>query len=100
MAGPGEQEQERVAAELQEAAALAVRDREQLGEAAPDGVGELLGADLPALGQPLRELREARDVDERHGSLDFLIRPVGVVGDPVDDEPGQVGPRIETWDPV
>ena len=85
--GPGEQQQERVAAELQEAPALGVRDREQLGEAAPDAVGEVLGTDLSALGQPLREIREARDVDERDGSLDLLIRPVDVVGDPVDDEP-------------
>ena len=66
----GEQEQQRVAAELQETAARRVRDLEQLLEARVDRVGDFFRADLAVPSQPLRHLREARDVGEDHRAVD------------------------------
>ena len=48
---PGEQQEQGVAAELQETASGVVRDLQERNEALPDGGGELLGSDLPVLGE-------------------------------------------------
>ena len=65
-----EEEQQRVAAELQESAALRIGDLEQRREARPDGVGELLRALRSDLGEALGQPREARDVDVHHRPVD------------------------------
>src|SRR3954451_10458 len=71
-----EQEQQRVAAELDQAAIVGVRDRQQIRETRLDRVGDLLGP-LPAdLRELLGELREPRDIDEDDGAVD---RPPQVV---------------------
>ena len=44
----GEEEQQRVAAELDQAAAVPVRDSEEPGEDGAEDVGDLFGPDLPA----------------------------------------------------
>ena len=58
----GEQQQERVAAELEHVAAMALRDLDQLGEDARDRRDELLGSLSAASGELLRQRREACDV--------------------------------------
>ena len=65
-----EQQQQGVAAELQQAAARRVCNGQQLLEARIDRVGDLFGADLAVPGEPLRHLREARDVGEHHRAVD------------------------------
>jgi hypothetical protein len=87
----GEEEQQRVAAELQEAATGLVRDLEQGLEAGPDGVGDLLGADLAVPGQALGHLGEAGDVDEEERAVDGLGQVIGRGGRPVQGQPGDVG---------
>ena len=91
MSGPGEQEQERVAAELQEAAAGSVRDLEQRLEAGADRVGDLLGADLAVAGEPLGHLGEPGDVDEEERPVDDLLGLLGGEERPVDGQAGDVG---------
>ena len=68
--GAGEEEEQRVAAELQQAAAGLVRDLEQRLEAGADRVGHLFGADLAVAGEPLGHLGEAGDVDEEQRAVD------------------------------
>jgi hypothetical protein len=91
VARAGEEQEECVAAELQEPAAGPVRDLQQRLEAGPDRVGDLLGTDLAVPGEALGHLREAGDVDEQQGALDRAGGLVGVGVGPVDGEPGDVG---------
>ena len=70
VAGPVEEQQQRVAAELQQAAVVAVGLGEQLGERGAEHVDELLGPLAAALGEALGELREARDVGEEQRPVD------------------------------
>ena len=70
VAGPVEEQQQRVAAELQQAAVVAVGLREQLGEGRAEHVDELLGALAAALGEALGELREAGDVGEEQRAVE------------------------------
>ena len=93
MPGPGEPEQEGVAAELQQAAVLAVGDREQLGEDGPEHLGDLLGAHLAVAGQALGHLREPGDVDEDHRSFEGPEGQVRLFGEPADQQPGGVRPQ-------
>ena len=87
----GEEQQERVAAELQDVAAVAVRDGDETLEDAADQQDELLGAHAALRLEPLGEAREAGDVgrDERAGH-DCEVR-VGALALPVKNEPREVG---------
>ena len=91
VAGAGEEEEQRVAAELQEAAAGLVRDLEQRLEAGADRVGHLFGADLAVAGQALGHLGEARRCRRRAASRrrPGAVRSGAEVG-PVDGQPGDV----------
>ena len=89
--GAGEEEEQGVAAELQEAAGEPVRGGEHLGEAGADDVGELLGADPAPFREPLRECGEPGDVHEDQRAVELAPRPLGIVQDPVDRDARQVG---------
>ena len=101
-----EEQQQRVAAELEQAATVRVGDGEQLGEAGLDRLGDLFGALLPLAGQLLGQFREAGDVDEHDAALE---RPRGLVRrmreltheDPGDVRSERVNPdlrdRIQTY---
>ena len=90
---PGEEQQQRVAAELDQTAAVLIGRGEQLAEHESDDVGDLLGSHPAEPGQPLRHLREARDVDEHHRAVDGLHAQVGLLDDPLDGEPRQERPQ-------
>ena len=86
-----EVEEERVAAELEQPAAVGDRQVEQRDEAVADGGRQLLRTHLAVLGEAFRQLGETGDVDEHDGAR---FHPVALrlpVGDPLDAEPGQVG---------
>ena len=95
--GPGlvglarEQEQQGVAAELEEASPVGHGDVQQGHEAGPDGGCQLFGAHLPVLGQTFGEFGEAGDVDEGHRAQDLPRPHLGRVVEPVDGQPGKVG---------
>ncbi len=74
-----EPEEERVAAELEQAAAVFVGDGEHRLEHLSDHVGDLLGALAPLLREQLGQLRESRDVDERGRAVDLPCADVGIV---------------------
>ncbi len=93
MVDPGEQEEQRVAPELEEAAPGVVHDREESDEAIADRGGQLLGTDLSVLGESFGQLGESRDVDEGDGPLDDPMAQIRALLHPVDDEPWQVGPE-------
>ena len=71
-----EQEQERVAAPLEEPGAPVVRVVEQRDEHAVERVAHQLGADLALPRETLRERGEARDVDEGHRPFDLAVEIV------------------------
>jgi hypothetical protein len=81
-----EQEQDGVAAPLDDARSVVVRDREQLGERLVEDVVHLLGADLALLRQPLRQAREAGDVDEGERAVDLPVAEIGCNSHPFDGE--------------
>ena len=70
-----EEQKQRVPAELEHVAAVALGDVDQPRVAAADQHDELLGAELAPLGEPLRERGEARDVepDERRVELAAVL---------------------------
>ena len=67
----GVEEEERVPAELEKAAAVGVRDLEQRRERRVHDVRDLLGAWLPERRELLRHRGEPRDVDEGQRALDL-----------------------------
>ena len=87
----GEQEQQGVAAELQETAVLLVCHAEEVGEAPGDRVGHLLGADPAELRELLGELRESGDVREHEGPVDRVVAHTPVLRQPLEREAGKVG---------
>ena len=101
-----EEQQQRVAAELEQAATVRVGHGEQLGEAGLDRLGDLFGALFALAGQLLGQFREAGDVDEHDAALE---RPRGLVRrmrelaheDPGDVRSERVNPdlrdRIQTY---
>ena len=88
VAGPGEHRQHRVAAELEDLAALGADRRAHRDEHGGDRVGQRLGADPAPAREALAERREARDVAEDVGGLELAPGPVGL-----GVEPDQVGRR-------
>ena len=87
----GEEDQQRIPAELEQATAVRVGDGQEVHETGADGLAELFGAHLAVRGQALGELGEPRDVDEDHRPRDLAVQCLGGVGDPVDDQARQVG---------
>ncbi len=85
----GEEDEERVAAELQEHAAFGVRDGEQFGEARADDVGELFGTDPALACESLRQAGEAGDVDEDRGRVDLAPPAFGLVREPLVHQAGK-----------
>ena len=85
-----EQEQHRVAAELQQRAAPAIGLGQQRREAGVDRVDQLLGAFLPAPGQPLGQAGEARHVREDHRALNGLGQYVDRARQAGEHRPGHV----------
>ena len=66
----GEQQQERVAAELEDVAPVPLGDADQVVEDRGDPLDELLGACLAVDGEALRERGEPRDVDRDERAVD------------------------------
>ena len=64
-----EEQEQRVAAELDEIATLAASDTQEGVESGVQDESELLGARPSELGEPFRQLGEARDVGEHEGAL-------------------------------
>ena len=82
-----------VAAELDQAAPVRVRDREQVRETSLDRLRDLLSAFLALLGEALRQLGEPRDVDEHDGAVDGPRASLGVLGELAQQQPRHVGGR-------
>src|SRR5206468_649965 len=89
--GPGEEQQQRVSAELQKSATVLVRDGKQPSEGRVQDLGDFLGTDLALLGQALGQLGEPRDVDENEGALDRAGRRVRRFSLPVGKQTRNVG---------
>ncbi len=81
-----EQDEQRVAAELEEHPAFGVRNGQKLRETRADDVGELLRTDPAPLGQLLRQAREPRDVDEHRRRVELTPPASGLVGEPLVDQ--------------
>ena len=88
--GPVEEQQQGVAAPLEQAGAVVVGLVEQRHEDAVERVPHQLRADLAAAREALGQRGEARDVDEHHRALDLPMQVVGCLPQPVDDEPRHV----------
>ncbi len=89
----GEEEHERVATELHEAAAVLVRHDEEPREDRPQDVRDLLGAHLAVARQSLGHLREPRDVDEDDRALELAHGGAGRLVQPGDQQARQVRPQ-------
>ena len=88
-----EEQEHGVAAPLDHPGAELVCAREALGETLVEDLVHLLGPDLASAGEPLRQVGEARDVDERERALDPPVDALGRLSDPLDDETRDV--RLE-----
>ena len=84
-----EQQQHRVAAELQQRSAAPVRLGQQRREAGVDHVDELLGPLLAPAREPLGQPSESRDVGEHHRARDRLGEVVDRPGQTSEQRPGQ-----------
>ena len=82
-----EEDQQRVAAELQQAAAMPVGDVEQRGERRVHHVRHLLGACASERRELLGHRGETGDVDERERAVTLDPQPLGMVGEPLDRQP-------------
>ena len=85
-----EQQEQGVAAPLEEAGAPVVGLVEERAEHAVERVAHQLGADLALPGEPLGQRGEARDVDEDERCLELLVAGVRRRAQPVDDQPRHV----------
>ena len=81
---PVEEEQERVAAELDQSTAEVVGHIEQTGESRVHHLRHLLRSNPAESRQPLRHLREAGDVDEGHRPVELPPERVGRFEQPFD----------------
>ena len=87
-----EEEKQRVAAELEHVPAVASSDLDQPRVAPADEGDQLLGSELAAFGEPLRECRETRDVEAEQRRVEDLCDLVAPI--PMPDS-GQNGRRAE-----
>ena len=88
-----EPQQQRVAAELEQAGAVVVRDGQDRLEAAADHFGDLLRALPPLAREALGQLGEARHVGEHRGAVGGPPAAVGIVGEVLLQDPRDVEPR-------
>ena len=87
----GEEEEQRVAAELEHVAAVALGDADQLVEDRRDAADELFGAGFAVDGEPLGERGEAGDVDRDERAVERPgARAVGLLA-PAADQPREIG---------
>ena len=91
MVVPVEEQQERIAAELEEATAVVVRHRQQLREGRADRCRQLLGTDVPLPGQTLGEFGETRDVDEDNAAVERPGERRRVGPEPLRHQPREIG---------
>ena len=89
-----EEEQQRVAAELQQAPAVGVGDVQQVPEGRVHDLVHLLGALLALSGQALGHGREAGDVDERHRPLQLAAERLRLGTEPLDRDAGDEGGEV------
>ena len=87
-----EPEQQRIAPELQQAAAVLVRDLEDRFETASDCLRNLLRALAALAGEPLRQLGETGDIDERGGAVARPVACFRVFEQVPLEDPGNVAP--------
>ena len=85
-----EKQQQRVAAELQQHAAVIVRDVDHRGENATQGFDEFFTTGATAQRESLRERRESGNVGEAQRSIDDAPRALGFALGPFDGEFGNV----------
>ena len=91
MAVAGEEQEQRVAAELEHVAAVTLGDADQVVEDGRDAADELLGAGLAVDGEPLGERGEAGDVDRDERAVERArARAVGLLA-PAADQARDVG---------
>ena len=88
-----EPQQERVAAELEQAGAVLVGDLEDRREAAADRVGDLLRALAALARELLGQLREAGDVGEHRGAFRGPVRRVRIGEEVLLQDAREVGNR-------
>ena len=91
----GERQEQGVAAELEQRAALAVGDLEHPGEHVVEDLGQLLGADAAPPGQALGEGGEARDVHEAARGLHLAPQCAGCVEVPFGGHARDIGREHE-----
>ena len=82
----GEQQEQRIAPELQQLSTATGGDAEHAAEHAAQRLDEFLGADSPSRGQALGQGGEAGDVGEHHRALDDSPATFGLVGHPIEHE--------------
>ena len=98
-----EEQQNGVAAELEQVGMVRVGLPDQLGEGGVDHTGDLLGALAPALRERLGQIREAGDIGEHERSREALRLLAGRLAQPVDGDPRheraqRIGRRVEpSW---
>ena len=88
MVFPREEQEKSVSAELQQPAAVRVRELQQGRERRVHDVRDLLCACLAQAREPLGHGGEAGDVHERERSVDLDPAAVGVVAEPFERQPG------------
>ena len=88
-----EPQEQRVAAELEQAALVLISDRQDRLEAAADHIGDLFRALASLARELLGELGEAGDVDERRGALCDPALAVRIIGQVLLDGPRNVRPH-------
>ena len=86
MVGAGEQQEQRIATELEELPTTIGRDAEHAAEHAAEGLDQFLGADTSPRGETLGQRGEAGDVGEHHRALDDSPPSIRFVGHPIEDE--------------
>ena len=81
------EQQQGVAAELEQATALCIGHGEQGGEGRVHHLRDFLGAGSTEAGKPLGHCGESRDVDERERALDLAPLGLGMVAEPFERQP-------------
>ena len=89
-----EPEQQRVAAELEQAATIIVGDLQDRFETAPDRIRDLLRTFAALAREPFRQLRESRDVDEHCAAVTRPEACVRVVDQMLLEDPRDVAARF------
>ena len=89
-----EEQQQCVAAELDQSPSVRVGDRQDRLEDRSDDLGDLLGALLAPACEPFGELREPRDIDEDDGPLDLSNQGIRRIGEVLKEDARHVRLQI------